>query len=55
MEKTDHFYSSTPQDKRELAREKADAYSLLGNFVKFGITKCHIDSRVGGELSSLLP
>lgn len=55
MEKADHFYSSTPQDRRELAREKADANSLLGNFAKFGITKCHIDLRVGEELSSLLP
>lgn len=37
MENTDHFYSWTPQEKREFARERAEA---LGNFMKFGITKC---------------
>lgn len=37
MENTDHFYSWTPQEKREFARERAEA---LGNFMKFGITTC---------------
>lgn len=31
--KTDHFYSSAPQEKRELARERAEANLLLGHLI----------------------
>lgn len=35
-EKKYYFYSSTPWDERELARERTEANRLLGNFVILG-------------------
>lgn len=32
MEKNYHFYSSTPQDGKELDRETTEANRLLGNY-----------------------